>query len=197
MDFDIEGFDRDQGTASFVVSERTDSRRDAIKQLLSESGGHRWQRVPPTEKRDKFQSSTVTVAVYELGAHLDGDHGGISEREVEMSFTKGSGAGGQHRNVTESAVRLVHKPTGIEVKICVERSQHKNRAIAWTVLSRKVAEVKASQQQAKMSKDLKDLRGCGMRGDKIKTYRVRDDQVTNHLTGNKMTLKKVLSGYLC
>lgn len=156
-----------------------------------EAGGHRWQRVPPTEKRGRVQTSTVTVAVLDpdtvVGQALD-------PRDVDITTARGSGPGGQNRNKTESCVIAKHKPTGIQVRIDNERSQQQNRATAMKVLAAKLYQLSASQAMASKNDQRKQQVGSGMRGDKVRTYREQDDQVTDHRTGKKWQLNKWIKG---
>lgn len=157
----------------------------------NESGGHRWQRIPPTERRGRVQTSTVTVAVLDPDA-VSGV--ALDHRDVEITTTRGSGPGGQARNKTESCIVAIHKPTGLQVRIDNERSQHQNRAMAYKVLAAKLYDTERAKQA--MQRD--DLRrqqvGSGMRGDKVRTYRTQDDAVTDHRTGQRWRLKDWVKG---
>jgi len=156
----------------------------------NESGGHRWQRLPPTEKRGRVHTSTVTVAVLDpdvaVGKTLD-------ERDVEITTTKGSGPGGQKRNKTESCVVAIHKPSGITVRIDM-RSQYQGRSMAMKVLSARLYQLECEKINNEKDTTRKQQVGSGMRGDKIRTYRSQDDQVTDHRTGEKWRLKDWLRG---
>lgn len=156
-----------------------------------EAGGHRWQRVPPTEKRGRVQTSTVTVAILDpdtvVGQALD-------PRDVDITTARGSGPGGQNRNKTESCVIAKHKPTGIQVRIDNERSQQQNKATAMKVLAARLYQLSAAQATASKNDQRKQQVGSGMRGDKVRTYREQDDQVTDHRTGKKWQLNKWIKG---
>ena len=156
-----------------------------------ESGGHRWQRIPPTEKRGRVQTSTVTVAVLNPDVVVGN---AIDPRDVEITTTRGSGPGGQNRNKTESCVIAIHKPTGFQVRIDNERSQHQNKAVAMKVLAARLYETESERQFAARSQERKQQVGSGQRGDKIRTYRTQDDVVTDHRTGQKLNLGKWLKG---
>lgn len=147
-----------------------------------EAGGHRWQRVPPTEKRGRIHTSTVTVAVL---PEPENAHVRIREADLDWTVCRGSGPGGQHRNKTESAVVLVHKPTGVTVRCESERSQHQNRATAISVLRARLWQ----REQERLTGERGDARrsqvGSGMRGDKRRTIRVQDGVVTDHVTGKR------------
>jgi len=163
------------------------------KSFKNESGGHRWQRVPPTEKRGRVQTSTITVAVLE---EMPGIKVDIHDRDIEITIARGSGKGGQHRNVTDSAVQVKHIPTGIIVRCESERSQHQNKEQAMSVLRQRIHQ----RVTSKMAGDVNDARrgqvGSGMRGDKVRTIRVRDDMVTNHINGRCMSYKRYSQGFI-
>ncbi len=148
-----------------------------VAEFDAEAGGHRWQRVPPTEKRGRVHTSTVTVAVLRPStASL------LDEREVEFRTERGTGPGGQHRNKTESKVVATHRPTGIQAA-SDGRSQHANREAALRVLSARVAAHLASASSVAHNGARRAQIGSGERGDKVRTYRVRDDRWTDHRNG--------------
>lgn len=165
--------------------------RGAAAIFAGEPGGHRWQRIPPNEKRGRVHTSTITVAVlpepreHELV---------IDERDVEVETMRGSGAGGQHRNVTDSAVRIRHLPTGVEVRCESERSQHENKATAWAVLRARILEHQRAAANGERADDRRRQVGSGMRGDKRRTIRTQDDQVTDHVDGRTWRYKKYARG---
>jgi len=152
---------------------------------------HRWQRTPPNEKRGRVHTSTITVAVLEEPqlAELV-----IRAEDVDVETMRGSGAGGQHRNKTDSAVRARHRPTGIEVRCESERSQHLNRALAMRVLAARVAELARSTAQGARAADRRRQVGSGMRGDKRRTIRTQDDQVVDHVDGRTWRFKAYARG---
>jgi len=157
----------------------------------AEAGGHRWQRIPPTEKRGRVHSSTITVAVLEEVSERELV---IPERDIDWDSCKASGSGGQHLQKTESAVHLVHVPTGIQVRCQSERSQHANRVIAMKILRARIV----AQQRAEAGAARAQLRrlqiGSGMRGDKRRTIRVQDDTVVDHETGRTWRYKDYKRG---
>lgn len=165
--------------------------RGAIALFAGETGGHRWQRVPPTEKRGRVQTSTITVAVLEEPKHLDLT---IRPEDVDIETMRGSGAGGQHRNKTDSAVRARHRPTGIEVRCESERSQHLNRELAMRVLAARVAELTRTKARGERDEDRRRQLGSGMRGDKRRTIRTQDDQVNDHVDGRTWRFKAYARG---
>ena len=156
----------------------------------NEIGGHRWQRVPPTEKYGRVQTSTVTVAVMDPNSKLNYK---INQNDVEKIYTRGTGAGGQHKNVTNSCVILRHKPTNISARID-GRNQHQNEKSAWTLLQIRLNEFFGGQAQNKISETRREQIGTGMRGNKRRTYRVKDNLVIDHITGKKTSLKSIQRG---
>ena len=122
--------------------------------------------------------------------------GVLQDADLEIDTMRGSGAGGQHRNRTESAVRIRHRPTGLEARICTERSQHRNKAIARAVLEALVAAFHRSGADVARACERRALAGTGCRADKIRTYRQRDDLVTDHRSGRRAALSQVLAGDL-
>lgn len=119
----------------------------------------------------------------------------IAERDIEVFTTKDSGPGGQHRNKTESCVVMRHKPTGIEAKASA-KSQHQNRRTARAMLEARVRAVVDAKAASSQAQNRKSQVGSGMRGDKIRTYREQDDQVTDHRSGRKTRLSRVREGMI-
>jgi peptide chain release factor 1 len=186
--FDIETIEECFGFVSFQVSGK-----DAIVAFKDEAGGHRWQRVSPTEKRGRIHTSTVTVAVLPVP---DSSEIHVEDRDLEWSVARGSGPGGQHRNKTESAVRLFHKPSQIVVCCESERRQHRNKQMALDVLRARLKE-KADNQQAQSRNDARRGQvGSGMRGDKIRTVALQRGIVTYHATGRKVSTRLYLRGMI-
>jgi peptide chain release factor 1 len=155
-----------------------------------EAGGHRWQRCPPTEKRGRIHTSTVTVAVLdpEKAPELV-----LQPHDVDIVTTTGTGPGGQHRNKTQSCVVATHKETGIKVRID-HRSQKQSKALALRILAERVLEEKRSRQLSSRAAQRKHQVGSGQRGDKVRTYRSKDDRVVDHITGQRWKLSKWLRG---
>lgn len=160
------------------------------KAFSNEPGGHRWQRVPPTEKRGRVHTSTITIAVLPEKNFKDFS---FKEEDLKWSFARGSGKGGQHKNKTDTCVRLTHLPTKISVRID-GRSQSSNKEEALKILYARVALEKRKAAYQSREKQRKDQVGSGQRGDKVRTIRVQDGIVTNHLTNKKISYKKYKSG---
>lgn len=169
-----------------------DGDESVIRILLNESGGHRYQRVPPTERRGRVHTSTVTVSVLEI---LPETRQALIDRDIQVFTTKDTGAGGQHRNKTESCVIMRHIPTGIEVKASA-RCQHQNRRTARALLESRVAALQDACRSGELNATRRMQVGSGMRADKIRTYRQQDDTVTDHRTGRKARYSDVAKGKL-
>lgn len=165
---------------------------EAILPLKQEVGGHRYQRVPPTEKNgSRVHTSTVTVAVLQdLGSTAPM----LRESDIRERITRGQGPGGQNRNKRETCVVLTHLPTGIEVKAEAERTQESNRRVAMATLRERVAAHFAGKAHASKNQERKAQVGCGARGDKRRTYRA--DGVTDHVTGKRAQLATIKAGRL-
>lgn len=134
-----------------------------------------------------MHTSTVTVAVIEPRSVVTD---ALNLADVEITTTKNSGPGGQHRNKTESAVVVVHRPTGERVRVATERSQHTNKASALEILAAKLDARTKSATSAKINANRRSQIGSGERGDKIRTYRTQDDRVTDHRTGRGWRLSR-------
>jgi peptide chain release factor 1 len=170
------------------------SGEDVAKTFEHEAGGHRWQRIPPTEKRGRVQTSTITVAVLSPSRILSCRV--IPEQDLEIKTTRGSGNGGQHRNKTESAVQIKHLPTGIIVRCESERSQYQNKSQAMEVLGQKLHRLESTRVTSGINEKRRDQLGNGLRGNKIRTIRVRDDMVTNHANGKKTSFRRYSQGFI-
>lgn len=147
--------------------------------LKNESGVHRVQRVPTTEKRGRIHTSTATVAVL---PEIKENEVQINQGDLEWSFTTGGGHGGQNVNKVATAVRLVHKPTGIVAEAREERFQEQNRQIALSLLRAKIWE-KQEEEKLKTIAGYRSRIGKGMRSEKIRTYNFPQDRVTDHRLG--------------
>jgi peptide chain release factor 1 len=166
---------------------------EAYKHFLPEAGGHRFQRVPPTEKRGRRQTSTVTVAVLPI---IQDNGIQINNKDLECITTRASKNGGQNVNKLETAVTLKHIPTGITAHCQDERSQNQNKERAMEILLARLYAKKVQESADKENSARKKQIGSGQRGDKIRTYREQDDLVRDHNSGKKARLCDVISGNL-
>lgn len=152
----------------------------AYSRFKFESGVHRVQRVPETEASGRIHTSTATVAVLPEAEDVEVE---ILPSDLEIETIKSSGAGGQHVNKTESAIRMLHKPTGIVVECQDERSQHKNRDKALKILKAKLFDIKQREQNDRIASERKSQVGSGDRSEKIRTYNYPQSRVTDHRIG--------------
>lgn len=168
-------------------------RVDSDTAFENEAGGHRWQRVPKSEKRGRVHTSTITVAVLpEIGEsviHID-------PADLEEKFVRGSGAGGQHRNVTDTCVQLTHRPTGIQVRCDGGRSQWSNRQTALNLLRSRLYQAQLHESQRERRTTRRSQVGSGMRSDKRRTVAIQRGEVTDHVTGKTLSAKSYLRGQL-
>ncbi len=146
--------------------------------LKFESGAHRVQRVPETESQGRIHTSACTVAI--MPEADDVDEVEINPADLRVDTYRASGSGGQHVNKTDSAIRLTHLPTGVVVECQDERSQHKNRARAMSVLKSRLYEAELQRQQSEQAQTRKSLVGTGDRSDRIRTYNYPQSRVTDH-----------------
>lgn len=164
----------------------------AFSRFKFESGVHRVQRVPETESQGRIQTSTATVAVLPEVEDVEVE---IKDSDLIFESCKSSGAGGQHINKTESAVRLTHKPTGIVIECQEERSQFKNKDKALKMLRAKLYDIKQREQSEKVASDRKSQVGTGDRSEKIRTYNYPQNRVTDHRIGVTLySLEDFLNG---
>jgi len=150
---------------------------DVYKRLKYESGVHRVQRVPATEAQGRIHTSTCTVAVLPEAQEVDVE---LKPEDLEISVCRASGPGGQGVNTTDSAVQVLHKPTGLIVRCADQRSQQKNKARALTVLRSRLLEQRVAEENAKYAAQRKAQVGTGERNERIRTYNFPQNRVTDH-----------------
>ncbi|MBQ2738518.1 MAG: peptide chain release factor 1, partial [Clostridia bacterium] len=164
----------------------------AFSRFKFESGVHRVQRIPVTESNGRIQTSTVTVAVLPEADAVEVE---VKPSDVKIESCKSSGAGGQHINKTESAVRLTHLPTGIVIECDQERSQLQNKERAFKILYTKLYDMKTKEQADKIAMDRKSQVGSGDRSEKIRTYNYPQSRITDHRIGKTVfTFDAFLNG---
>lgn len=164
---------------------------DALK---LESGVHRVQRVPATERQGRVHTSTATVAIL---PEVEPKEVVINDSDIEVSFSRAGGPGGQNVNKVETAVRITHKPTGIVISSRAERSQHANRETAMSMLRAKLFDMQRQKEFSQLSGDRRELVGTADRSEKIRTYNFPDDRITDHRFGAKVhEIETVLDGDL-
>ena len=171
------------------------SGREVYARLKFESGGHRVQRVPETETQGRVHTSACTVAVMPEADELEEVK--INPADIRIDTFRASGAGGQHVNKTDSAIRVTHLPTGIVVECQDDRSQHKNKAQALSVLAARINDLQIRERQQKESATRKTLVGSGDRSERIRTYNFPQGRVTDHRINLTLyKLSQVLEGEL-
>ena len=158
-----------------------------------ESGGHRVQRVPQTESQGRIHTSAATVAVLPEAEDVDVE---VRQEDLRIDTMRASGAGGQHVNKTESAVRIVHIPTDTMVVCMDEKSQHKNKASAMRVLRTKLFELERSRLHEERAADRKSQVGSGERSQRVRTYNFPQNRCSDHRLGQNFSLEQVMAGRL-
>lgn len=167
----------------------------AWSRLKFESGAHRVQRVPETESQGRIHTSACTVAVLPEAAEIDNVE--INQADLRIDTFRASGAGGQHVNKTDSAIRITHFPSGIAVECQDERSQHKNRARAMALLQARLLAEEKAKQEAAMAENRRNLVGSGDRSERIRTYNFPQGRLSDHRIGLTLyRLEEIMQGDL-
>lgn len=168
--------------------------QNVYSRLKYESGVHRVQRVPETETQGRIHTSAITVAVLPEAEDVDIE---INPEDLRIDTYRASGSGGQHVNVTDSAIRITHLPTGLVVACQDERSQHKNKAKAMKVLRSRLLDAQQEEQDSKISEERRNMVGSGDRSERIRTYNFPQGRVTDHRIALTLyKLENVLQGEL-
>jgi peptide chain release factor 1 len=164
---------------------------DGCDRLSVEAGGHRVQRVPPTEKRGRVHTSTVTLAVMKPGEAVK--PAAIPDRELQVTWFSGTGKGGQHRNKHQNSCRVLHIPTGL-TETRQSREKDANLRDALAALQERLAERHRQAMAGDSAADRRNQVGSGMRGDKTVTIRYQDDTVRHHVTGRSGSARRYMAG---
>jgi peptide chain release factor 1 len=168
--------------------------KDCYKRLRFETGVHRIQRVPDTEKNGRVHTSTASVAILPIRKKTKVE---INPADLLIEFSRSGGAGGQNVNKVETAVRILHKPSGIDVRSTAERSQLKNREKAMGIVMAKLEQMKEEEEAAKYSANRKSQVGTADRSEKIRTYNILQDRITDHrIKQSWHNIENIFLGYM-
>lgn len=180
-----------QGYKTLIAEIKGEGCYDALQH---ESGVHRVQRIPATEKSGRVHTSTATVAIMPI---VEAKEVAINPNDLEVTFSRAGGPGGQNVNKIESAVRILHRPSGIVVSCRMERNQHANREKAMEMLRAKLYEMETAKQSSMTGADRRSQIGTADRSEKMRTYNFPDDRITDHRFNVKVhNIEKVLEGDL-
>ena len=179
------------GYKSFTAKVEGEGVYDALK---NEGGVHRVQRIPDTEKAGRVHTSTATVAIL---PEVEAKEVNINLGDLEVTFSRAGGPGGQNVNKVETAVRILHKPTGITVGSRAERSQHANRETAMDLLRSKLYDIQTHSDSSKIGADRREQVGTADRSEKMRTYNFPQDRITDHRINKKFhNIEKIMNGDL-
>lgn len=179
------------GYKTFIAEIKGENAYDDLKQ---ESGVHRVQRIPKTEKSGRVHTSTISIAILPMVEARQVD---IKESDLEVTFCRAGGPGGQNVNKVETAVRVLHKPSGIIISSRSERAQHANREKAMDILRAKLYELEQTRTTGSVTDIRREQIGSADRSEKIRTYNFPDDRITDHRIGKKWhNIEKIMEGDL-